>query len=176
MYIKKLLSLALAALMLVCLFVSCQGSLPKEMPEDFSFSIRWGVFGESSYDSSTGKLVKARMSTEPEKYITTYFLSDEEKQAVYDIIKEMKFEKFNKFGKFDFVFSDPHFRLSLTVKTADMDKTVVAENVAYKPSDLSSSANSLRGKRYLKGIEKITDILVSTEEWKALPDYEFQYD
>ena len=30
-----------------------------ELPEDFSFSIVWGTYGVSSYDSKSGKLFKA---------------------------------------------------------------------------------------------------------------------
>ena len=42
------------------------------LPTEFSFSLTWGTFGISSYDSATGKLVKTKDAPTPEAYITTY--------------------------------------------------------------------------------------------------------
>ena len=76
-------------ILLTC--TSCRNDVfTKNMPKDFSFSIKWNVFGISSYDSSTGKLVKTTDATNPEDYITTYTMSEEELEHVYNLIYNLK--------------------------------------------------------------------------------------
>lgn len=53
------------------------------MPADFRFSLTWGCYGVSSYDSATGRLVKTSDATRPEEYTATYFLDREELEAVW---------------------------------------------------------------------------------------------
>ena len=50
----------LFAVLLMVIVTITTGCSTKEtrLPEDYSFSLTWGVYGVSSYDSSTGKLVK----------------------------------------------------------------------------------------------------------------------
>ncbi len=50
------------------------------IPEDFSFSLVYGVCGDLTYDSETGVLVKQRVATHVEDYTTTYFFTDEQKR------------------------------------------------------------------------------------------------
>ena len=55
--------------------VSCNNNnnnnpLAQEMPDDFSFSLVWSVFGKSSYNSETGELVKSKFEPEEELYKT----------------------------------------------------------------------------------------------------------
>ena len=54
--------------------------------EEFSFSLTWGCYGVSSYDSKTGKLIKTTDATNPEDYVTDYQLTDEDKEYFYDLI------------------------------------------------------------------------------------------
>ena len=56
---KKILSFILA-IFFVTLIVSCNNPLPKQMPEDFSFSLQWGIWGKSYYNSETGELIKSK--------------------------------------------------------------------------------------------------------------------
>ena len=63
----KKFALILALLMLISCLSGCEEKiLPDERPEDFSFSLIWGAYGTSSYDSRTGKLVKTTDATHPE--------------------------------------------------------------------------------------------------------------
>ncbi len=61
---KKTFSILLV-LMLLLPSAGCLGKPVKhfEVPADFSFSLTWGCYGISSYDSRTGKLVKTTDAT-----------------------------------------------------------------------------------------------------------------
>lgn len=155
-----------------CLVGCNANSLPEEMPDDFSFSMTWGTFGYSSYDSKTGTLVKTTDATNPDDYVTTYILSEEELKTIYNLIRDLNIESYDdEFDSLAFNGSDPHLTLSLTVHTNSMDKTIKANEVASY-----NSTNTIKGKKYLDTVKAIRDILEGTDEWKALPDYEFYYD
>ncbi len=54
------------------------GSLTSEcsgLDGSFSFSLTWGCYGVSSYDSKIGVLLNTTDATRPDDYITTYFLT-----------------------------------------------------------------------------------------------------
>lgn len=168
---KRLLSLFLLAAIL-CL-AGCN-SMPEEVPEDFSFSLTFGTYGISSYDSRSGKLVKTTQASNPEDYITNYRLADEEKELIYEYIHDLDPEsypdEYNPYGKG--ITSNPSDTLILTVRIGDSVKTIKAEDIA---GSLSRSRKP-KGQKFLDTCQAIIDILQATEEWKALPDYEFYYD
>jgi hypothetical protein len=141
--------------------------------DSFSFSLTWGCYGISSYDSQTGKLVKTTHATDPEEYITTYRLTDRQKQQIYELVKGLNMtaypDTYDPHG--GGVASFPSMTLILSVKTDKVFKTVTAENIAYT----FESKNS-QGQRFLHVCKAISDILMETEEWKALPEYEHFYD
>lgn len=171
---KRLLSLISSIVLLLTCLGGCS-SLPKEMPEDLSFSLTWGCYGISSYDSRTGKLVKTKDATHPEEYITNYKLSDEEMAAVYEYIRDLDPDsypdEYNPYGKG--VTSDPSVTLILTVRTGESVKTIRAEDIAiFTPRRFVMP----KGKRFVATCNAIIGILTGSEEWKALPDYEFYYD
>ena len=60
---------------------------------EFSFSLTWGIFGHSSYDSKTGCLVKTDDVGNKEEYETTHFLTAKEKATIFKIIEEVKRKK-----------------------------------------------------------------------------------
>lgn len=164
---KKLLALLLLT---VVTLTSCNiaiNPLPKEMPDDFSFSIIWGTFGISSYDSKSGVLIKEDRADDVEKYTTTYFLCEDELREIYGMIYEFNVGACpDKFPYGTFVGADPYSTLELSVSTGNYSKTIKADEVgAYE-------SYTARGEAYLDVILYIRDILISTEEWKALPDYE----
>ena len=164
---KKIIILVLLLLSLT----SCnlfQKSLPKEMPEDFSFKIMWNTDGISTYDSKTGVLIKDKYATNIDEYTTTYFLTNYELKEIYTLIYELDIENCpDEFPYGTFVDADPSSRLSLTVSTKDYSKTVKANSVgAYE-------AYTIKGTKYLEVIKAIRTILTETEAWKSLPDYEF---
>ena len=169
---KKLLSLLLAVILLAPCLSGCVEKLPKEMPEDFSFSLTWGVYGISSYDSRTGKLVKTRDATDPEDYVTYVRLPDEVLETVYSLIRKMHVGSYpDEYDPDPFIASTPHESLILTVRAGDYVKTINAEDVG-----ISSGFLFPKGLRFIETCNGIADMLTSTEEWQALPDFEFYYD
>lgn len=142
-----------------------------DVPSDFAFSMKWGVFGISSYDSKTGKLVKTTDATHPEDYVAECFLTDEQLATVFGIISELDIESLGEFDYDDFGLSDPHLSLSLTVKMGNIDKTI---NVP--EASLMYEGKTPEAQKFINAVKAIRDILVNTDEWKALPDYEAYYE
>lgn len=168
---KKLLFILLVCVLLLDFLVGCaEKPLPKEMPEDFSFALTWGVYGISSYDSRTGKLVKTTDATNPRDYVTYVNLSDEVMELVYKKIRALDVESYPD-EYYPTLGSEPSAELILTVRKGDNVKTITAKDVS-----LSYTSPSVKGKRFIDTCLDISDILTATEEWKALPDYEFYYD
>lgn len=168
---KKLLFILLVCVLLLDCLVGCaEKPLPKEMPEDFSFALTWGVYGISSYDSRTGKLVKTKDATNPRDYVTYVNLSDEVMELVYKKIRALDVESYPD-EYYPTLGSEPSAELILTVRKGDNVKTITAKDIS-----LSYTSPSVKGKRFIDTCLDISDILTATEEWKALPDYEFYYD
>lgn len=168
---KKIILLLLATVILFPCFSGCADSqLPKEVPEDFSFALTWGVYGISSYDSRTGKLVKTKDATNPRDYVTYVKLSDEVMELIYKKLRALDVESYPD-EYYPTLGSEPSAELILTVRKGDNVKTITAKDVS-----LSYTSPSVKGKRFIDTCLDISDILTATEEWKALPDYEFYYD
>jgi hypothetical protein len=167
---KKIILLLLATVILFPCFSGCaESQLPKEVPDDFSFALTWGVYGISSYDSLTGKLVKTKDATNPRDYVTYVKLSDEVMELVYKKIRALDVESYPD-EYYPTLGSEPSAELILTVRKGDNVKTITAKDVS-----LSYTSPSVKGKRFIDTCLDISDILTATEEWKALPDYEFYY-
>lgn len=147
--------------------------LPEKMPDDFNFSITWGCFGQSSYDSKTGKLVKTTNATDPRKYVTYYRLSKAEKEQIYKYIRDLDPASYptaydpheGKLG------SDPSMTIILTVRKGIAMRSIVAENIA-----ITYEAENEKGQAFLTACKAVVDVLTETDAWKKLPDYEFYYD
>ncbi len=163
-------------LVLLILFVwvfVLSGCGEADVPEKFEFSLTWGVNGISSYDSETGRLVKTTDATDPSAYVTEYILTEKERAEIYGLIRKLRVESYPD----DYdphnggLASEPSMILILSVHTEAGDKTVTADDVA-----LTYKSKNLKGQRFLTVCEKIVEILKSTDEWKALPEYEFFYD
>lgn len=141
--------------------------------DSFSFSLTWNCYGISSYDSETGKLVKTTDATSPEDYITTYRLTNEQMQEIFLLIEELDITRYpdiydpHQGG----LGSDPSMTLILSVNTGTVQKTVKAEDIA-----LTYECDNDAGQKFLSVCKAIKDILTQTDEWKALPEYEFFYD
>ncbi len=140
--------------------------------ENFEFSLTWGCYGISSYDSATGKLVKTTDATNPEDYVTAYFLTDAQKRLIYDMIVELNIMSYpNTYDPHDGTLaSDPSITLILSVDTGTVQKTVSAKDIA-----LTYEAENTKGQKFLDVCKAIKEILTQTDEWKALPEYEFFY-
>lgn len=138
---------------------------------DFSFSLTWNTYGISSYNSSTGKLVKSTDATNPDDYVTTYYLTDAQKQKIYELIEELDINSYpDEYNPHKNAVSTPYMTLILSVKTREYEKTVTV-----KETVLSYDANNRKGQKFLDVCKTIEDILTETQEWKSLPEYEFFY-
>ena len=142
-----------------------------DVPEDFSFSLTWNTFGISSYDSQTGKLVKTKDATNPEDYVTYYQLTDEDKAYVYDLIMELDVNSYPDLYDPGNGGSEPSMTLILTVYMNGEIKNINARDIA---SDFAS--NNEKGQMFLDTCKNISELLMATEEWKALPEYEHFYE
>jgi hypothetical protein len=138
---------------------------------DFSFSLTWGTFGISSYDSKTGKLVKTKDAPAPEDYITTHILTAQEKIEIFKILQTLEMDSYpDEYNPTEGIGSDPYQELILSAQLDRITKTITAEQVAL------SDATSEKGQKFMDACDAIEDILENTEEWKALPDYPYLYD
>ena len=149
------------------------GAVNTDIPNNLSFSLTWNTYGISSYDSATGKLVKTTDATNPEDYITTLQLDGQQLFAIWELLWELDIETYP--DEYDphggELSSDPSMTLILTLREGDKVKTVRAEDIA-----LTYESDDPKGQRFLDTCKGIRDILTATEEWKALPEYEFFYD
>ena len=138
---------------------------------EFEFSLTWGTFGISSYDSKTGRLVKTDDVKNVEDFTTTYFLTPQEKWTVYKTVRDMEITSYpDEYNPTEGIGSDPYQTLILSAKINNISKTITANQVAL------GNATSEKGQRFMDACKTISNILVNTEEWKALPDYPYLYD
>lgn len=171
---KKLVAFVLA---LVCalFIVGCnmQESVSNSLvvPEDFAFALTWNCYGVSSYDSQTGKLVKTTDATNPDDYVAYYQLTEQEKEYIYNLISTLDISAYSEIYDPQNGMSKPSMTLILTVYCKGEQKTIKAENIA-----LSFTSEDEKGQAFLSVCEAICNKLTSTEEWKALPDYEKLYE
>lgn len=141
-------------------------------PEEFSFALTWGCYGISSYDSSTSTLVKTTDATRPEDYVATHYINEKEAGQVWQLIQKLDVESYpDEYDPNPGLLSDPSMTLILTVRTADGEKTIQAKGIA-----MSYESKDEKGQKFLDTCRAIEEILTDTEEWKALPEYEFFYE
>jgi hypothetical protein len=140
---------------------------------DFSFSLTWEIYGVSSYDSTTGRLVKTDDVADKENYETTHILTAQEKLSIFKIVEELGVYSYpDEYNPTLGIGSDPYQTLILSVHKAPdyIPKTITASEVAL------GDATSKKGQRFMDACQSIADVLENTEEWKALPDYPYLYD
>jgi len=148
------------------------GAVNTDVPDNLSFSLTWNTYGISSYDSATGKLVKTTDATNPEDYITTLQLDGTQLFEIWELLWELDIETYpDEYNPHGGLASSPSMTLILTLREGDKVKTVRAEDIA-----LSYESDDPKGQKFLDTCKAIRDILTATEEWKALPEYEFFYD
>lgn len=140
-------------------------------PEDFSFSLTWGCYGDSTYDSKTGKLVKQKTATKVRDYTAAYFLTEDEKAELLRQITEMDPWSYpDEYAPLKGMTS-PERKIVLTVTCGEKTKTVTCERCP-----LTDTPNGSKGKKFMKVHDTAVAILTGSDEWNSLPDYEFLYD
>ena len=139
---------------------------------NYSFSLTWNTYGISSYDSRTGTLIKTSDATNPKDYTTNLKLTEQQYSAIWKLIKGLDIESYpDEYNPHGDGVSTPYMTLILSVKADGIDKIITV-----KETMLSYEANNKKGQKFLDTCKGIRDILTATEEWKALPEYEFFYD
>ena len=141
-----------------------------DVPEDFSFALTWNVYGISSFDSQTGKLIKTKDATNPDDYVTYYQLTDEERACIYDLIVKLNANSYPDVYDPSNGLSKPSMTLMLTVRMNGREKTIQARNIS-----LEHIADNEMGQLFLDTCKDISELLMDTEEWKSLPEYEVLY-
>jgi putative lipoic acid-binding regulatory protein len=159
-------------LLLVCfLFIFIRFSkLPKEMPEDFAFSIKWSYDGK--YDSSTKILSKGYNYDLQCECKTELELSKEQLQEIYEIIKEARIDNYNETIRTKFSSRSPNSDLQITISFREEKYSVTLLN-----SYLSDNMNFyLSGRAVGKAIKKIVQkYITSSDEYKSLPENQLEY-
>ncbi len=157
------------ALTLICVLsiLGCNSQEPvsNDIPKDFSFALTWGVYGISSYDSQTGKLIKTNYVTNPEDYTTYYKLTNEDERYIYDLLTALDVKSYPDVYDPQNGFSEPSMTLILTVRINGEVKTIKAEDVSFFPW-----SEDEKGQLFIDTCRAISDKLEATEGWKALPD------
>jgi len=139
---------------------------------NYSFSLTWNTYGISSYDSNTGILIKTSDATNPKDYTTNLKLTEQQCSGIWKLIKGLDIESYpDEYNPHGNGVSTPYMTLILSVKADGIDKTITV-----KETMLSYEADNEKGQKFLDTCKGIRDILTATEEWKALPEYEFFYD
>lgn len=132
---------------------------------DFSFSFTWGVFGDYSYDSTTGNLTKRYTMPDYKPGTVTCNLTMQEKVQIYKIIQELDMDSYpDEYNPTEGLGSDPYQSLILSVKVDAWEKTITAKQVAF------GNATSEKGRKFMDECNAIRAILENTEAWKSMPE------
>ena len=163
---NKLVSFILSLCMLFTI-TSCS-TFSKTMPEDFHFSLTWGPFGCSSYNSETGELIKKK----DENIQTTYFMDEAELKQVYEILMDYRIHKIDKLTNFGFFFCSPPGKYEIVMYTDDIKHVIKTPDSGV---DFSRKPYTIKARRFYNAIVEIKNIIYESEEWKSLPDSEMLY-
>jgi hypothetical protein len=139
--------------------------------DDFSFALTWNVYGISSYDSLTGRLVKTTDATNPDDYVTYCELPEEDLGRIRELIEKLDPDSYPDRYDPGNGCSEPSATLILTVRYGERTKTISAEDIS-----LLYQADNEKGQLFLDTCEEISGILTGTPEWQALPEFERLYD
>jgi len=145
------------------------------VPADFSFILRWGVYGSSFYDSESGELLKSNAEQERDKYTTTLMPSDEQRRQEWESVADLEWEAYvTEDGTYDpnpGMMSAPSLTIELIVEENGKLHRILCPNVA-----IASDSPHKDGRALLTAVDALTDLLTSTPEWQALPDYTVEFD
>ncbi len=152
-----------------------------ELPKDFTFSIVWGCYGISSYNSKTGELIKTIDTADVSKYTCYVTLSEDQMREVYRIL-------FNDIDLFTYpdlydpfnapdaeirMASEPNQTIIISATANGLTKTVACNNIAFGTLD---DCYCEEAKALMNAENEIVELLTSLPEWAAFPEYEFFYD
>ncbi len=156
--------------------LTSMGWLSHIYSDKYSFSLRFGTYGESFYDSKSGKLVKT--ATKPLKYQTEFFMSEEDFDTVLNMIWAMdissypsKYDPINPPDAEVKLESSPYETLVFTYRAGNYEKVITCEEVA-----LGGGGYDEKARAFLELCDYIQSVVVNSDEWLDLPDYENYYE
>ena len=140
--------------------------------EDFYFVLTWGVQKDSSYDSRSGTLIKAKYVRErqPEEYIATYQYPNI--NEIYEMAKSINVYSYED-NYYPYEGSSMATNPSVDYVFEINNKIITSEDCPMI-SGIPDSVTK-RGKQYLTLLFTIMNTLTNSEEWKAMPDPEILY-
>ena len=165
----------------------------KTVPDDFYISFswgpKWGPYEMSSYDSLTGELVKVRTECfmgqleehTPEEYITTYFLTDEQKKELYQKITDTDIlsypDIYKPYPEWETLSQE---RVTVKVRYDNKEKEIVCypypDGIMEHPELNKIETDDEKANDFISLCSTIEKILTDSDEWKALPYYETYMD
>lgn len=195
---KKIIALAVAAVLVITTVIVTGYKLnwfkaEKTVPDDFyisySWGPKWGPYEMSSYDSLTGELVKVRTECfmgqpeehTPEEYITTYFLTDEQKKKLYQKITDTDIlsypDIYKPYPEWETLSQE---RVTVKVRYDNKEKEIVCypypAGIMEHPELNKIETDDEKANDFISLCSTIEKILTASDEWKALPYYETYID
>ena len=144
---------------------------PDNMPEDFSFSLRFNVYGCCYYDSAKGELCGGAHEDDPEEYTAPFRMDEEEFSKVYRMIAEMEIGSYP--DEYDPI-NDPSEEISMDVEPPELTVLTVRANGLEKEitayTAYSDEGYDEKSQTFLDVCRYIENTVTESEEWKALPD------
>ncbi|MCR4906431.1 MAG: hypothetical protein K6A33_10155 [Clostridiales bacterium] len=143
-------------------------------PKDFAFSLVWGVYGISSYDSRTGRLVKTKDTADIEKYTAAVTLSVADMNTVYRrLFSDIDLAAYpDTYDPFDGMGSKPNQTVIVSATAGGQTKTVTCKGIALGGPEYCYSEEA---KAFWTSVTAIVELLTSLPEWEAFPPYEKLY-
>ena len=151
-------------------------------PDDFSFRISWGIYGDmSSYNSKTGKLVKStKAKDDPSKFVTEHKMTKKEINALYTILLKNidvfsypdDYDPCNAPGTVNKVRTIPYQTIIIQVEYKGAVKRIECNDICLGGERTGYNDEA---KAFLRAVTDIQAFLMSTDEWKALPERDFKY-
>ncbi len=163
-------------------YLSSMQNAAEITPDDFSFRISWGIYGDmSSYNSKTGKLVKStKAKDDPSKFVTEHKMTKKEINALYTILLKNidvfsypdDYDPCNAPGTVNKVRTIPYQTIIIQVEYKGAVKRIECNDICLGGERTGYNDEA---KAFLRAVTDIQAFLMSTDEWKALPERDFKY-
>ncbi|MBQ7063590.1 MAG: hypothetical protein IJM90_01680 [Firmicutes bacterium] len=158
-----------AAATFIAVFFLIRAAIRPKVPEDFSFTLTWGMNGISSYDSTSGKLVKSSIEADLEKYTTQLILDEGQRAEIYRMLKSLRLEQYpGSLDPFPDHRSKPTTNIILTMTANGKTRSIVCHGIGLVPADQAPEGAR---RRLAETIESLIQFIAATPEWQSLPPY-----
>lgn len=171
--LKRNKFLGITGIVVFCALILVSGCAERkqDVPKDFQFSFVWGVYGDSAYDSQQHLLIKDQYAKNKSEYTTKLVLSEQQKQEIWDALHSLDWESYPKqYDPNPDLKSEPSLTLELRFSYGDVEKTVACRGIGY-----SYESSDKDGQKFLSACKFIQEMIMSTDEWNSLPEYETHF-